>query len=358
MKWNWQLQGWPKFKFDSKAVASLEKKFLQSSGGRAALLKHLGQDKQEQFVVEVLCAEGLKSSEIEGEILQRESLQSSIRRHLGLATEKKVQPKEEGMGNLLWNMYTTYDQELTHEMLFEWHKMVMQGKSDIAYRTHAEPMQIVSGRYDHSQVYFEAPPSKDVYKEMTAFIQWFNASRSDESILTRAAIAHVYFESIHPFEDGNGRIGRALIEKALSQHLKGPMVIAISRGIAERRKEYYEALASCNTSLDIQKWVEFFAEVAVQSQEETLSEIHFLMAKSKLMYQLKDKINPRQEKALLRMFAEGIKGFTGGLSAENYIKITKASRATATRDLNDLVAMGALYKTGELKHARYWLNYD
>lgn len=360
MKWNWQLPNWPKFTYDPKLISGLEKKFLRAVGGGFAVLKHLEEDKKKQFIIEILCTEGLKSSEIEGEILERESLQSSIQRHFGLVVKEGISAKEQGMGDLLWSMYTTYDQELTHEMMFAWHKMVMKGESKISdigkYRTHSEPMQIISGRHDRSHVYFEAPPSKSVYEEMTKFIRWFNDSRHDDSILVRAAIAHVYFESIHPFEDGNGRIGRALVEKALSQNLGEPTLIAISQCISRRKKEYYEALASCNRTLDIQKWIQFFAEVVVQSQEEALSLIDFLMKKSKLLSLLKDRLNERQEKVLMRMFAEGVKGFSGGLSAENYIKIAKTSRATATRDLNDLVEMGALYKTGELRHTRYWLN--
>ncbi|NGX41794.1 MAG: Adenosine monophosphate-protein transferase SoFic [Chlamydiae bacterium] len=361
MLWNWQLPNWPHFIYDPSSLVSLEKTFLQGAGGSFAVLKHLDDQQKKKFIVEILCAEGLNSAEIEGEILERESLQSSIQRHFGLSVEKRIlPPKEQGMGNLMWSMYSTYDQILTHEMLYEWHKLLMGAESTISdkgkYRTHKDPMQIVSGRYDRYQVYFEAPPSSKVYEEMTEFIQWFNDSKNEESSLARAAIAHVYFESIHPFEDGNGRIGRALVEKALSQSLGQPTLIAISQVINRRKKEYYKALGACNKTLDIGKWVVFFAGVIVQSQEESLDLIHFLMAKSKLMGDLTGKINERQEKVLLRMFAEGIRGFSGGLSAENYISITKTSRATATRDLSDLVKKRALYKTGKLRHTRYWLN--
>ena len=189
-------------------------------------------------------------------------------------------------------------------------------------------------------------------------LTWFNQSKQHGSILVRAAITHVYFESIHPFEDGNGRIGRALVEKALSQSLDQPTLIAVSQVITRRKKEYYAALGLCNTTLDIDRWITFFSEVIVEAQEESLNLINFLLAKSKLMSELKGEINERQEKVLLRMFAEGVKGFSGGLSAENYIRITKTSRATATRDLADLIEKGALYKTGRLRHTRYWINMD
>ena len=361
MKWNWQLANWPQFIYDPLLLTDLEKKFLQGVGGAFAVLKHLEDVKKRQFIVDILCSEGINSAEIEGEVLLRESLQSSIKRHFGLSIDnKKIPSKEEKVGDLMWKIYDTYDQVLTHEMLYEWHKLLMNNESKISdigkYRTHKEPMQIISGRYDKQTLYFEAPPSKSVYKEMNRFIKWFNDSRNENSILIRAAIAHVYFESIHPFEDGNGRLGRALVEKSLSQSLKKPTLIAVSQVITRRKKEYYSALGECNKTLNINKWVKFFAEVIVEAQEESLRLVNFLMAKSQLMNNLIGKINRRQEKVLLRMFAEGPMGFSGGLSAENYIAITKTSRPTATRDLTDLVEKRALYKTGQLRYSRYRLN--
>ncbi|NGX36617.1 MAG: Adenosine monophosphate-protein transferase SoFic, partial [Candidatus Anoxychlamydiales bacterium] len=316
MKWNWQLANWPQFIYDPLLLTDLEKKFLQGVGGAFAVLKHLEDVKKRQFIVDILCSEGINSAEIEGEVLLRESLQSSIKRHFGLSIDnKKIPSKEEKVGDLMWKIYDTYDQVLTHEMLYEWHKLLMNNESKISdigkYRTHKEPMQIISGRYDKQTLYFEAPPSKSVYKEMNRFIKWFNDSRNENSILIRAAIAHVYFESIHPFEDGNGRLGRALVEKSLSQSLKKPTLIAVSQVITRRKKEYYSALGECNKTLNINKWVKFFAEVIVEAQEESLRLVNFLMAKSQLMNNLIGKINRRQEKVLLRMFAEGPMGFSG-----------------------------------------------
>lgn len=226
------------------------------------------------------------------------------------------------------------------------------------YRTHQEPMQIISNRYDRPLVFFEAPPSEKVFDEMTSFINWFNSIEETGLILGRVAIAHVYFESIHPFEDGNGRIGRALIEKLLSQVVGRPILIAVSKVLEERRKEYYASLERCNKTLDANVWVEFFAEIVLQAEKQSGNLLNFFLKKSKLMNQLAGKINSREEKALMRMFEGGLTGFQGGLSAENYIKITKASRATATRDLTHLVELGALVKTGELRHTRYWLNIE
>jgi len=359
MVWNWQLPRWPRFSYDPKEIEELEKKFLVECGNSFGLINYLDEEEKKDFIVEILSIEGQKSAEIEGEILERESLQSSIRKHLGLKVQKKGKLKEAGMADLLCTVYESYQEPLTHKMLHTWHKLLMQNETKEIekghYRLHKEPMQIVSGRVDRHTVFFEAPPSASIEGEMTDFIKWYNQT-NETSLLCKAAIIHVYFESIHPFEDGNGRIGRALVEKFLSMSLGKPLLLAISQIIEKRKKEYYHYLGLCNRSLDVQAWVNFFSEILLQSQNTSKELIGFIIEKSKLLHNLSGKINERQEKALLRMFKEGAKGFSGGLSAENYMKITKTSRATTTRDLQDLVDKKALYKTGKLKHTRYWLN--
>lgn len=360
MLWNWELPNWPHFQCDFHRILPQERQFLQGVGGEFAFLKNLASQEKYQFVVEILTTEGIESSKIEGEILDRESMQSSIRKHFGLSDDRRSKGKEAGMAQLLCNVYDTFNAPLTHEMLWLWHAMLFDDSSKIddrgRYRTHADPMQIVSHRYGSPKVFFEAPPSAIVSEEMDVFIDWFNASKPEESILGRAAVAHLYFESIHPFEDGNGRIGRALVEKILSQGVSRPVLIAISKILESRKKAYYSALERCNHTLEIQNWIEFFADVVLESQNESFKLLHFLIQKAKLFKQFAGELNLRQEKVLKRMFLMGPEGFTGGLSAEKYIAITKASRATATRDLADLMEKGILVKTGELRHTRYWLH--
>lgn len=366
MLWNWQLPEWPKFTYDPASLLHLERKFLLSFGSSFAFLKNIGKDDQDQFTVEILSIEGEQSSKIEGELLERESLRSSIRKQFGLQDiPGKKSEKEWGMAEVLCSVYKTFDLPLTDEMICDWQGMLFRGRSSLqeigtyrTYRTHPDPMQIVSGRLDDRRVYFEAPPSEKVAHEMALFVNWYNATKNSDSILGRAALAHVYFESIHPFEDGNGRIGRILVEKSLSQGIGKPILIAVSKFIEKNKREYYSELARCNRTLEIQPWVEFFANMIMQAQEDSMKLLHFLLNKSRLFTALAGKLNPRQEKALLRMFAEGPDGFVGGLSAEKYIAITRAPRATTTRDLNDLVEKGALKKAGELRHTRYWLNLE
>jgi Fic family protein len=364
MNWNWEQPGWPEFTFERNALRELEQQFLLSSGEFVGALKHIGPMDRDVLKIELISDEALKTSAIEGEVLSRESVQSSLRQHFGLGSDqRRIPPAERGVAEMMVNLYETFGAPLGHETMFAWHKMLMSGDRRVeivgGYRTHATPMQVVSGRLHEPDVDFEAPPSSKIKPEMDAFVAWFNESRPGGNrelpALERAGIAHLYFISVHPFEDGNGRIGRALAEKSLAQNLGHPSLIALAYTIERARRAYYDALERNNKDTEITDWLIYFAGTIIQAQRNTINRVDFLVSKARLYEQLRGKLNERQEKAIARMFREGIDGFKGGLSAENYITITKASRATATRDLQDLVAKGALKKTGELRHTRYHL---
>ncbi len=355
MKWNWQQEGWPNFDYDQSVLADLEKCFLHQSGVLQGSMKHIDETHYSDLRITLMGTEALKTSEIEGEILKRESVQASLRKNFGLKADKiHISPAEEGIVEMMVALHRDYKSSLTHETLFKWHKMIMKGRHDLnnhgSYRTHKEPMQIISGADYAPKVHFEAPLSKNVQPEMNRFINWFNTSVSLPP-LTRAGIAHFYFENIHPFEDGNGRIGRALVIKSLSQSIETPALIALSQVIQNQKKEYYRQLELFNTRLEITEWLKYFATTLLKAQNYSITLIDFLIAKTRLFDRLKGHLNERQEKALSRMFKEGPEGFKGGMSAENYIKITGA-----TRDLSNLVEKGALTKTGERRHTRYWLS--
>ena len=169
---------------------------------------------------------------------------------------------------------------------------------------------------------------------------------------------HLYFVCVHPFEDGNGRIGRALAEKSLAQNLGHPSLIALAYTIERKRKDYYAALELNNKDLEVTEWLTYFAEAIVEAQSTTIKRVDFYIAKAKYYERLRGQFGERQAKVITRMFKEGLDGFKGGLSAENYISITGTSRATATRDLQDLLEKRALTKKGELRHTRYFLNFE
>ena len=365
MTWNWQQPDWPTFQWDEARLQTAEKQFLVGGGMLAGTVRHLGNEERDQLTIEAMSTEAVTSSEIEGEILDRVSVQTSIRKQLGLAAdERRVRPAERGIAEIMVDLYRSFAEPLSEEMLFRWLRMVMSGRRDLKdvgrYRTGAEPMQVVSQTMHEPRVHFEAPPSSRVPSEMARFMAWFDQTeRGNEKplpALTRAGIAHLYFECIHPFEDGNGRIGRAISEKALSQSLGQPTLTALAATILARRKNYYEVLEASNKQNEITNWLMWFAGVAIEAQRRTIAMVEFLIDKTKLLDRLKGQLNERQEKALLRMFRERPEGFRGGLTAGKYSTLTGASPATTTRDLAGLVAKGALVREGERRHARYRLS--
>lgn len=364
MRWNWQLPDWPDFRFDADCIRASEEQFLKGSGVVIGALHHLDADARDGLTIELISQEVVDSSAIEGEILDRDSVQSSLAKHLGFsADQRRASAAEAGAAELMADVYRNHAAPLDDQTLFAWHAMLMNGRRDIAnvgsYRTHEDAMQIVSGAIQAPRVHFEATPSDAVPTEMARFVKWFNdsapSSQSPLPAITRAAISHLWFESIHPFEDGNGRIGRAIAEKALAQSLETPTLTALAETIHRHRKAYYAALHLGSQSNDIDAWLKWFADIVIEAQGRTIARIRFLIEKTRLFDRLRGEINERQEKALIRMFREGPDGFEGGLSAGNYRTITGATTATATRDLNDLIEKGALKRTGERRYARYWL---
>lgn len=365
VKWNWQLNEWPQFIYDKEALVQLEHQFLQRSGIISGAFMHINEPDKIRFLVELLSDEAQKTSEIEGEYLDRASIQSSIKRNLGLVDDgKKTTAAEAGIAEMMVNVYLSYNSVLSHSQLFEWHAMLTKGRQDLEnigkYRTHLDTMRVVSGRLDLPQVHFEAPPSQIVSQEMDQFIHWFNKILMKEQKmylpLVHSGITHLYFVSIHPFEDGNGSIARAIAEKSISQSLGYPALLSLSKTIALERNEYYLALKRNNKTLDVTDWLRYFGQTILDAQSNTLNLIEFSIKKAKFFDRYTNEMNPRQLKVVKRLFDAGHGGFKGGLSADNYTRIAKTSASTATRDLNDMLKKSMLLKTGMLKSSRYWLN--
>jgi Fic family protein len=196
---------------------------------------------------------------------------------------------------------------------------------------------------------------------MKAFIKWFNDTEpggSSEIVKpsVRSALAHLYFESIHPFEDGNGRIGRAISEKALSQGIGRPILLSLSAAIEEKRNDYYDALNAAQYTLDATDWVEYFVQTCLDAQIQAEEKINFTLKKTKLIDRCEKVMSERQLKVVRRMLEDGPDSFEGGMSAKKYIAITKASRATATRDLQELANMRVLAQEGAGRSVRYKVN--
>ncbi len=365
--WNWQQDDWPNFSYDNERLGSLENEYTRESGISLGVMRHLSKKDQDELKIKIICNEALKTSEIEGEFLDRDSLQSSICKEFGMGEKYlhgNIKPEEAGIAMMMKDLYINFNSPLTNETLCAWQDMLFTGRTDLErgkYRTSNDDMRVVSGRIDKPKIHFIAPPASKIQKEMDQFISWFNRTapggKASLSPLIRAGIAHLYFITIHPFEDGNGRIARALTEKSLSQNLGKPTLIALSSTLSDKKKDYYKMLELQNKNNQITPWLFYFGKTVIQAQKQTIKQVDFVIAKAKFFNAYETLLNLRQKKAVLRIFKEVPKGFSGGFSAKNYISIVKTTSATATRDLKDLVNKGIFLKTGKLKSTRYELNF-
>jgi len=365
MPYNWQQPDWPEFRYDLSGIDEVLFKLAEKTGRASGLLKGLAVDAQLEATIEMMVVEAIKTSAIEGELLSRKDVISSMRRNLGLeAGHPSGDKRAQGTASLMLAVRNSFDAPLSEETLFEWHKLIMTGHRHVAagqWRTHAEPMQVVSGAVGHEQVHFEAPPSSRIPEEMARFIHWFNdtapgGSNEIRKAAVRSAIAHLYFESIHPFEDGNGRIGRALSEKVLSQGLGRSALLSLSRAIEAKRGNYYDALKEAQQSNDVTLWVTWFVNIVLEAQTQAEELIDFTLKKTRLFDQFREQLNDRQIQILRRMLEEGPDGFEGGMSTKKYMAITGASKATATRDLQDLTEKGIFVPTGGGRSTHYKVN--
>jgi Fic family protein len=366
MKYNWQQADWPNFHYSTDGIQHLILPFSEKTGRIDGLLAALPEPTQTETIIDLMASEAIKSSEIEGEMLSRPDVMSSIKNNLGLySTTKRVgDQRAEGIAELMVCARNDYAKPVSQTMLFDWHSKLMLGAFNVragAWRTHTEPMLIVSGTMGTEKIHFEAPPSSEVPREMKGFVQWFNHTApggSTEMALApvRAAIAHLYFESIHPFEDGNGRIGRALAEKALSQALARPALLSLSKAIESDRAGYYASLKQAQRTLDITEWIGWFLNMLLSAQKQTEIEIEFTLKKTHFFDRTRGQFNERQLKVIRRMLKEGPSGFLGGMGANKYMAIAKTTKSTATRDLQDLVAKEVFVPLGAGRSTRYQLN--
>jgi len=350
MRWIWQQSDWPNFRYDKRALEERELQFRLNSERLAGSFDALPMASQKDAMIDLMLSEAIKTSAIEGEDLDRESVRLSL---LSLITSDTLSDnsdqKAAGAASLLVDVRKNWQTSLTHELLGKWQTMavpeqrytpVLRG----AYRNDPSPMQIVSGPYGREKVHYEAPPSAQVPEEMARFIDWYNTispSKSDRRMpgIARAGIAHLWFEVIHPFDDGNGRVGRAIADHALSQSLGYPTTACLATAIEGDKKSYYLQLEKASRGgLGVNIWLDYFADTIIKAQEIAREEVNFVLAKTRFYEAYGDQLNDRQARMVSRVFAEGRKGFEGGITTKKYEAITKCPNRTASRDLSDLVA--------------------
>lgn len=356
-KWIWQKKGWPRFTWQADVLLPFLSHARLEQGKLLAKVSGIGFDLSREASADVLTEEAMKTSEIEGELLNRDSVRSSVAKHLGLSTVGLPAPARavDGLVDVLVDATKNYSKPLTAEKLKAWQAALFPtGYSGLLriqvgeWRGSEEPMQVVSGGIGKEHIHFEAVPGQLVEKEMEQFLSWWEKSKGQEDGLVRAGIAHFYFVTIHPFEDGNGRIARALTDMALSQDEKLPIrFYSLSSQIMKERKDYYDILERCQKGdVDITAWLSWFLGCYTRALDSAIKAVAKAFAKPSFWQHFGHiPLSERQRKVVNLLLNAGIGGFEGGLTTRKYVSIAKTSRATAFREIDDLVKKGLLVQT-------------
>lgn len=370
LTWIWQQPDWPEFRWQSELLSPLLRQCTQAQGCLLGMIGSVEGTLSTQTMLDALLQNIITSSGIEGETLNVGSVRSSLARRLGLeAQTEPVTPRSEGLAELLLDATQDLDQALTLERLFRWHSWLFPAQSSlfsVPIRVGAlrgdEPMQVVSGRLDRPTVHFEAPPRNGLEEQLQRFLEWFESSRHDSSLdpLLRAGVAHFWFVTLHPFDDGNGRLTRALTDLALAQgEHQSIRFYALSASILDNRPDYYRILEqSQRNTLDITNWLAWFLHTLLDSLQQAQRHIERVLIKARFWQHHRQlALSAEQIKVLNRLLDGGAKGFEEGISAAQYQAVAKVSKATATRHLSDLLDKGCLIRLpGGGRSTRYQVN--
>jgi len=343
---------WPEFKWGNESILPLLSTVRFKQGKIVGEMRSLGFALKDQANLEMLTLDIIKTSEIEGELLDPDQVRSSIARRLGLeisglvASDRNV----DGVVDMMLDATRNYDKELNKDRLFSWHSSLFpSGYSGINKIITANwrndstgPMQVVSGPVSKEKVHFQAPAAEKVDQEMQLFFEWFNSSQ-DIDLLLKAGIAHLWFVTIHPFDDGNGRIARALTDMVLAQSDQQPYrFYSMSTQIRNERTKYYEILEKTQKGkLDITEWLEWFLNCLLNSLEASETILGKVIFKHNFWLQHASKIDNDRQRKVLNLLLDG---FDGKLNTSKWARICKCSQDTALRDIQDLIYKQILYK--------------
>lgn len=376
----WQHPDWPKLGFDAQALAHDLNQARLQQGRLLGLLDAIGLTEAQDITRELWVQEAVATAAIEGEQLDLAAVRSSVAYRLGLADASTGDRHVDGLVDVMQDATDGFASALDGERLCRWQSALFPGGTSglrrIAvgrWRDHVDPMQIVSGRPGQEVVHYTAPASSRVAGEMARFLAWFEATRpagqraATLNGIARAAVAHLWFESIHPFEDGNGRLGRAIVDMALAQDAGAPArLFGMSRQLLASRGAYYDALNQAQSgppkgALDVTPWVQWFVQAFTRSCTQSQAAVKQALDKAAFRQRMSGFVlNARQIKVLNRLLEAGSSefggGFLGGMTAEKYGKISATSKATATRDLAELLQHGLLKVEGAGKATRYAIN--
>ena len=357
-RWIWQYSEYPNFTYNREVLDPLIQKITLEQGKLIAFLSVMDESNIQKTQLRTMENEIISSCSIEGEILNRDSVRSSLKKKLGLESETHYQNKikEDNYVDILIDANTNYEEGLSLERIFGWHHAMFEKgynhfkKINVAAFRDEGEMQIVSGNMGKEKVYYEAPPRDMLEAQMDTFIHWYN---NIPATLMKAAISHLWFVIIHPLDDGNGRITRAITDMVLSQieSSKISKLYTMSKSINDDRKGYYNALEQTTgyikkeNPLDITFWCEWFFNTLYSSLMEAQKSLNYIVEKTKFWDRHRDdKLNARQAKVLNKILDIGSENFDGGLSKKKYIKIADTTPATASRDMADLLEKKCIKK--------------
>ncbi len=362
MTYNWQKKEWPNFRCEMPLLADELSAFKKA---HADVLPAYQLITGSSLETEGLTLEALRTSSVEGEKVDEQVILSSVCRVMGMKPEQgavRYDSRSEGVAALVMSVRRDWKLPLTRELLLFWHRDLQLGLLGAgAFRSHTDPMQVVRrDAYGDYEVRFEAPPSARVESEIRRFCELeadFLPSDADAvgRAALKAAIFHLYFESIHPFEDGNGRIGRALVAKWLAESFGRSVVVPVSVAIEKHRAVYYDELQAASRTLDWTRWTKFFIPILTEAMDTFSRNVRFILRKRDYLAMWESHLTERQLKVIRRIFKDGEDGVARGLSAAKYQRMTGVSKATATRDLAALVSCGAVLSVGVGRAASYQL---
>ena len=350
--WIWQQRDWPEFYYDGGVLLPKISTVSRLIGGLEAICQTLSHAERLDARERVLTDDAMETSAIEGEILRRSSVRASIRKQLGLPVEREDwDARADGLVSVLLDARLRRKQLLTEEKLFGWHAALFPGgysglhKIRVARYRGQEEMQIVSGPIGRETVHYVAPPKAALVREMTMFLDWVNTENEPEPLL-KAGIAHLWFIMIHPFDDGNGRIGRAVTDYLIARSYPSLMeLVSFSKYISLDRTGYYKVLeAAGKNGMDITPWLKWFLQTFEAALQESQWIVERVVTKAKFWQQHRNiSFNARQRKVINRLFDSGNR-FEGGMTTRKYAGMTRCSSVTASRDLADLVDKNILQK--------------
>lgn len=349
-KWIWQKDEYPNFTYDRTKLEQILLDIKYQQGLLDGIYKAINSSELDVAKLEILTTEAIDTSAIEGEILNRDSVRSSISKKLGIELSKdSSNARTDGLIDILLDATINYSSEFTLDRLFGWHNALFPTgynglyKINVAKFRGAEDMQVVSGPIGKEKIHYIAPPREILDQEMKIFLQWLNDD-SDVSII-KAAIAHLWFVIIHPLDDGNGRIARALTDMLLARESKQTYKLySVSNAIKNSKKAYYDVLEKTTAgTTDITLWLEWFLETILAALHNSQESLDFISQKTAFWDKHRETIlNERQIKALNKLLEVGIGNFQGGMNTRKYAAMTKTSKPTASREIKDLVDKNCL----------------